>query len=79
MRGFHGIGRDAVGNPVHWPLGDVVVKEGEYGDQLVLRGDDSKGVEDVGLVNEDGIWGVTAFDEAWDALVIVEAGGKHVP
>ena len=51
IRGFHGIGRDAVGDPVQRPLGDVVVKEGEYGDQLILCGDDSERVEDVGLVN----------------------------
>jgi hypothetical protein len=75
----HARGGDTVGNPVHWPLGNVVVKEGEHGDQLMLRGEEDEGEENVGLVDKDGIFGVTTLDEGWDALVVVEAGRKHVP
>ena len=76
---FHGRGGNAFGNPVHRPLGDVVVKEGEYCDQLVPLGEFDEADEHVWLVKENGVLGVTVLDERRDALVVVEAGRKHVP
>lgn len=70
---------NTVGYPVQRPLRNVVVKEWEYGNQLVAGGEVSEAEKDVGSVEEDGAFGVTVLDKSWDTLVVVEVGRKHVP
>ena len=45
----------------------------------MLRGEEGEGEKHMRLVEEDGVLGVTVLNEGWDALVVVKAGGKHVP
>ena len=71
--------RNAVNDPLHWPLGNVVVKEGEYGNQTVFGGIPEEEDKYVWLVVEGRVFGVTIFNEGWDVLVVTEAGGKQIP
>ena len=71
--------RNTVNDPVHWLLGNVIVKEGEYGNQTVLGGIPEEKDKYVWLVAEGSVFGVTTFNEGWDALVVAEAGGKQIP
>ena len=68
--------RNAINYPVHWPLNNVVVKEGEYDNQKVLRGIIEEGDKYVRLAVGGEIFGGTAPSEGWGALVAAELIGS---